>query len=60
MHIVGRSPQKANESALECNAQLTVHNGLIYEICQKLKVIRMSVVGVKNFKPELKLIAEVA
>ena len=40
MHIVGRSPQKANESALECNAQLTVHNGLIYEICQKLKVIK--------------------
>ena len=37
MHIVGRSPQKANESALECNAQLTVHNGLIYEISSEIK-----------------------
>ena len=37
MHIVGRSPQKANESALECNAQLTVHNGLLYEILSEIK-----------------------
>ena len=59
MHIVGLSPQKAIESALECNAQLTVHKGLIYEISSEIKSGRFSVVGVKNFKPELKLIVEV-
>ena len=53
MHIVGRSPQKANESALECNAlQLTVHNGLIYEISLEIKSDKVSVVGEKNFKTE--------